>query len=228
MLGINFDSGFRGECARPQSRVVHRRRSRRERRWNNEGCRWRCALRIQKRHSHGWIIRGRASARLLLRKGSLLLLPLAACCLEPDESAPQTSVKHRRFQQDNELFCSGERFHSVSPVLTGEGSGQKNRERERGTETQPSLPFPFHYHPRRPVLHTAVKFSHRCVVGGRRGGVVVSRGSFISARRPQNPMVRSLSRVPVCPTSRVIWREISGTTRSGLYEPRGGTTTPYV
>ena len=129
-------------------------------------------------------------------------LPLAARCLEPDESAPQTSVKHRRFQQDNELFCSGERFHSVSPVLTGEGSGQKNRERERGRATQPSLPFPFHSRrprrPRRPILHTAVKFSHRCV-GGRRGGVVVSRGSFISARRPQNPVVRSLSHVSRMP-----------------------------
>ena len=63
------------------SRVVHRRRSRRRPKVEQWGLSWRCALRIQNRHSHGWIIRGRASARLLLRKGSLLLL--AACCSLP-------------------------------------------------------------------------------------------------------------------------------------------------
>lgn len=110
--------------------------------------------------------------------------------LEPDESAPQTSVKHRRFQQDNELFCSGERFHSVSPVLNGEGGGQKNRERERGIETAPVRSFP----PPKPLSTEEERNSLSAAAGfgGRRGGLV-SSGSFISlrghkARSPSSPV----------------------------------------
>lgn len=116
--------GGGGKCA-PQSRAYPTITG--DEGGNNEALSRRCALRIQNkrwRRRHGWIIRTRVPGGGRLRGGSPPL------CLEPDESAPQTSVKHRRFQQDNELFCSGERFHSVlSSVLTGEGGGQKNRGR---------------------------------------------------------------------------------------------------
>lgn len=98
---------------------------------------------------------GRASARLF----SVEERCCCCCCLEPDESTPQTSVKHCRFQQDNELFCSGERFHFVSTVLTSEGGSQKNRERERGIETPPATVLPLS--PSSTPLHAAEKFSLR-------------------------------------------------------------------
>lgn len=74
--------------------------------------------------------------------GRFSLPPRRITSLEPDESAPQTSVKHRRFQQDNELFCSGERFHSPLLCSPTREAGLKNRERKGGIETALFLLLP--------------------------------------------------------------------------------------
>lgn len=170
--------GGGGKCA-PQSRAYPTITG--DEGGNNEALSRRCALRIQNkrwRRRHGWIIRTRVPGGGRLRGGSPPL------CLEPDESAPQTSVKHRRFQQDNELFCSGERFHSVlSSVLTGEGGGQKNR--GRGYLTLSLFPSPFARRERERERNSLPRYDvegRRCIVGG----------SFISlrdhkARLPRSP-----------------------------------------
>lgn len=107
-------------------------------------------------------------------------------CLEPDESAPQTSVKHRRFQQDNELFCSGERFHSVlSSVLTGEGGGQKNRGRERYLTLSLSLCLSFPPPSLGEREREKEKFSS--TVERRRRSSLYRWRQFYLAPRPQSP-----------------------------------------
>ena len=133
---------------------------------------------------------GRASARLF----SVEERCCCCCCLEPDESTLQTSVKHCRFQQDNELFCSGERFHFVSTVLTSEGGDQKNRERERGIETPPATVLPLS--PSSTPLHAAEKFSLRCTkvvaVESLYHEAVLSRSAATTkpgARSPSRPYV---------------------------------------
>lgn len=131
-----------------------------------------------------------------------------------DESGPQTSVKQRRFQQDNELFCSGERFHSSPPLCspTTRENRLKNREREIEIAFSVQKGNPFCTERTRGFSSPTARRSrwNRCIAR-----------QFYLAVGPQSLYPRSLFQP--CPTLCVIWREISGLTRAhGLYESRGG------
>lgn len=117
-------------------------------------------------------------------------------------------MKHRRFQKDNELFCSGERFHSspVSLLTDGAATGRIVKGERRNGDSPLCL-----YLSRTP-------FTPRSST--RRGRRVVSSGSFISLTETTKRRSLEPPLYP-CPTLCVIWKEISGMTDSELHRPPG-------